>query len=225
MDSAWVYHPWQGGSGPWDSDDGLPLRGNTLLPTPHPERAPTVAAALMLYGDQAYLACRILALSGPALHPEALLSAARAIEHYLKAVLLATRGERPTRTHDLARLARRLGGEFADPEFLALCRRLSRVAAVGRHPDRVLTAWGAPLELLTFLDGFVAHCRRRAGRSPMAFNVIGELLRQETHGDPLLAAAIEAVRRNNRYLAELADPGDGAATAGAAGVTAPAVPD
>jgi hypothetical protein len=73
-------------------------------------------------------------------------------------------------------------------------------------PTRTLTAWGTSLEQLTGLDGFVVRCRRRADRPATAFNVVGELLRQETHGDPVLAAAIEAVRRNNRHLEELADP-------------------
>jgi HEPN domain-containing protein len=202
---GWVSHPWQPGRESWDSHDALPLRADDVLITIHQPSPPVTAEGLMLYADMSYLACRILFLASTTLHAEALYCASQVMEKYMKAILL-TRGAPHRNIHALVPLAERLGGEFTDPEFLTLCARLQNFAVAGRYPDHRLAAWSYPLALLTFLDSFVVRCRRLANRPAASFNVIRAPLAQETQGNPVMEAAIRAVRDNNRYLATLVDP-------------------
>jgi HEPN domain len=159
------------------------------------------------YGDIAYLSCRILMLASMAVHPEALYCASQTIEKYMKAILISRAESVRGRGHDLVRLSRALQGEFLDSQFVLICERLAPFEEAGRYPDNTVPAWEYDLSLLTFLDGFVVHARAAAGMSPGCINLVKYLLTQDASGNPVLAAAVQAVREQNRHIAELLTPG------------------
>jgi HEPN domain-containing protein len=133
------------------------------------------------YADQAYVAARMIGLTDQDVHLASLYFMGQAMELYLKALLLhrleaddmarafgfppANAPALPDpelKTHDLVMLAQGVGQdhpEFLDPEFIALCERLTAFQEAGRYPDHWVQRWVLSLSRVTFLDSFVAHCR------------------------------------------------------------------
>jgi HEPN domain-containing protein len=175
----------------------------------HTERKhePTVPD-LVAYADVSYLAARILLLSSEAVHHEALYCVGQTTEKYLKAVWLVMAGSPAPAGHDLSLLALQLAEtyselpEFGDSELIKLCEHLQPFEEAGRYPDHRLDAWEFNPELLTFLDGFVGHCRTLIIRlrGPLPFDYVEALLGQPVGTNPVMAAAVTAVRDNHRYL-------------------------
>jgi hypothetical protein len=191
----------------WGETEERPLDATYLAGLERTERSAPSVVGMVAYGDIAWVACRVLMLSSRYTHPEALYCAGQTIEKYLKALLLArgqpiteTRGRREFPTHDLPLLASRLGGEFADPEFLQLCRTLQPFEIAGRYPDHDLDRWEHDLALLTFLDGFVARCRALIDPGLPALPEIVPAMFAERPGNPAMRGAQEAVADNNGLL-------------------------
>jgi HEPN domain-containing protein len=177
-------------------------------------RQPSVAD-LVFYADVAYAPARVLTQASEAVHAEALYCVGQTIEKYLKAVWLAKSGSQATTGHDLSLLALTLAETyadltaFADPEFVMLCEHLQPFEEAGRYPDHKLDGWGFDPELLTFLDGFVAHCKRLLTDLgvPNSDTAIAQTLRQPGASNPVMAAATRAVAEHNRYLLGLLGKG------------------
>jgi len=144
-----------------------PLTADAVLEPTEGDKIEQTPEGLIEYADQAYVALRLLMIASEATHPGALYHAGQVVEKYLKAVLLSRRwtvkdvskAAKP-RGHNLVGLAEAAGEEFADGEFIELCRRLMLFETAGRYPDHDLMAWEYSLELLTVIDDFVVHCRR-----------------------------------------------------------------
>jgi HEPN domain-containing protein len=140
-------------------------------------------------------------------HPEALYCAAQTIEKYLKAILVARTGN-PHRDqrHDLVKLAHAVAAqapEFAAQEFIGLCKQLQPFAIAGRYPDSNYAEWSFSLELLTFLDGFVAHCRHLIDLPPDLPDALNWMLRDELRlfaSNEVMRAARVAVTDNNHLF-------------------------
>jgi HEPN domain-containing protein len=192
----WDYFSWE-----IHEPSRLRLRADDILKThPAPARNTSTVESFVNYADTAYLSCRVLMLASMFTHAEALYCAAQTLEKYMKALLLQRDGAVPVFAHNLAKYAKVLGDEFVASEFLEVCERLSPMAEAGRYPDHKLQGWGHPIELLAFLDSFVSHCRDLLSLPTGTRNIINELLNQEPNGNPVMAAAITAVRDKNHFL-------------------------
>ena len=184
---------------------------------------PTVEG-LVAYADSAYLSCRILMIASTAVHFEALYCAAQTIEKYMKAILLHDLGVtdymvlgvpdasnhvvKVRGTHDLLLLAKAVASqesheEFGDPEFQALCTVVTPLEVAGRYPDNKISEIQYDLSFLTFLDGYVVHCRELLSVGPNAVNLVKRLLLPTAHENPVMQAARLAVRDNNRHIEQL----------------------
>ncbi|MBK7782031.1 MAG: HEPN domain-containing protein [Ardenticatenia bacterium] len=201
MAFTWTYVPWQAS----EPVQPRPLDPDVLLHVfPRPKPNPS-AADWAFFADVSYLSCRILMLSSQATHFEALYCAGQTIEKYMKAIWRHRAGATARTNHALVVLAELLAltypdlDEFADSSFLETCRRLEPFDVGGRYPDTTLGGRAHSLELLTFLDGFVAHCRDLLGLDPAApINLVASVLGQGGHS--IMLAASEAVREENHYL-------------------------
>jgi HEPN domain-containing protein len=200
-------HRWQSPPGvgtPRTTDEVRALRKAQHTERKHEPKVPDLVA----YADVSYLAARILLLSSEAVHHEALYCVGKTIEKYLKAVWLAKAGSPAKTGHDLSLLALQLAEtyselpEFGDPELIKLCEHLQPFEEAGRYPDHRLDAWEFTPELLTFLDGFVGHCRTLIIQlqGPLPFDYVEALLGQPVGTNPVMTAAVTAVRDNHRTL-------------------------
>ena len=214
--SEWSYYPWQMPSGPL-VDSPVPLRCEDLLGIEKSSVNEATAQGMVYYADMSYLCCRILMISSRAVHPAALYMAGQTIEKYLKAIIIDRRRRPPDQdgvlrrwgrdSHDLTKLARRAGTPFnLDQEFLKLCELLTQFNIAGRYPDNELANWTFGLNLVAFLDAFVARCREELHMPSHTPNLIAALLMQNCGGNPVMEAAIRALRDQNWHLNELVDP-------------------
>jgi excisionase family DNA binding protein len=226
----WGYRPWAGPN----AGNIQPLLADEILDRrlldedlPGSKKSPTfTVAGMVLYAEQAYLACRILMLANRALHLEALYCAGQAVEKYMKAIRARDAMDAAvaagTRTdldpldksiydpekdgHRLCVIAEKLAptyGEFAQTEFLKVCERLDSFEVAGRYPDhKVKTHWHA-LNLLTFLDEFVVHCRELLGLIPMSHDFIRDLLNIGGPVNVVQLAAARAILERNERVREL----------------------
>jgi hypothetical protein len=207
----WTYYPWL---------SAIPrhLRFDELLETqPSSSKRGDWLPDFIQYADMSYLACRILMISSTTVHPAALYMAGQTIEKYMKAVLLRL-GQKVPHTHNLTRLAGKVchaladagNGEgasmFADAEFLNLCEHLARFDIAGRYQPEGIAGWRYSLNLLSFLDEFVVRCRGMIGIASNTSNIVGALLQQNTKDNTVMAAAVTAVRDNNRHIDALMNP-------------------
>jgi HEPN domain-containing protein len=211
----WSFREWGKSRSP--KDNPIELHADALLwPLVGAAKEPSVEG-FMEYADQAYIGCRVLMLASEAVHPAALFLAGQVLEKYMKAILLsrgrtfkqvmaAARAPKELRIangHYLEGLANGIGDEFADKEFIEVCRRLQPFETAGRYPDHSLDGWMYTLQLLTFLDEFVLHGRELIGRHPM-HNYVREVAEQDTYPNPVMAAAVAALRDQNRQIDVLA---------------------
>ncbi|MGI8551275.1 MAG: HEPN domain-containing protein [Dehalococcoidia bacterium] len=159
---------------------------------------------LVFYADKAYAACRILMLSSRELHFEALYCAQQTMEKYMKALLLSA-GRKVGKHHCLEQFAGEVKEdhpEFGDGEYVELCRRIEHFEVAGRYPDHNLDRWEYELELLTFLDEFVFHCRELLRIRSMSPNTLADLLAGAPE-NKVMAAAKVALRERNARLESL----------------------
>ena len=201
----WTYYPWALPGGP-PVTAPVALNWHDLVITQPSNARPTpTLQGMMQYADMSYLSCRILMLSSTAVHPVALYMAGQTIEKYLKAVLL-TRQPHVPRTHKLTKLAAQAGAPFANQEFLQMCQHLEIFDIAGRYDDHALAGWKYSLNLLAFLDAFVARCREILQVPSHTPNLVEELQTQHSGDNPVMAAAVVALRDNNRHLHQLLHP-------------------
>jgi HEPN domain-containing protein len=197
----WTHYPWED---PSLSPAAKPLVANDIFQSQvAPRKHPATVEGLVDYADSAYLSCRILMISSTLVHNEALYCAAQTFEKYMKAILLQRNQNIRPYKHDLVKLANALGDEFSDPEFLQVCERLSPFEEAGRYPDHLVDRWSYPIEFLAFLDSFVAHCRDLLRLPAGTRTAIASLLAQDPQGNPVMRAAITAIRDKNHFLSQL----------------------
>jgi hypothetical protein len=201
----WSYYPWTVRGGP-PVEAPVALKCEKLIIT-RPAKSARVPKlqGMIQYADMSYLSCRILMISSTVVHPVALYMAGQTIEKYLKAVLLAQQKPMP-RTHKLTELAGQAGVPFTSQEFVKLCQHLERFDIAGRYDDHALAGWIYSLDLLAFLDGFVVRCREIVQMPSDTPNRVANLQGQDSGDNPVMAAAVTALRDKNRHLDELVDP-------------------
>jgi HEPN domain-containing protein len=213
QEARWTYYPWQTSAAVQLKFDDLVITQPSSL-----ERGDWLPD-FIVYADMSYLACRILMISSITVHPAALYMASQTIEKYMKALLLSVGQTEVPRTHNLTTLASRvcsaiansgadqaIGDLFSEGEFLKLCEQLKKFDIAGRYPPQGLAGWRYSLNLLTFLDEFVARCRALIGIAHNTPNTIANLLTQETADNLVMAAAVAAVRDNNHHVDVLLSP-------------------
>lgn len=201
----WSYYPWSvPGAPPVHSP--VALKCEDLIIT-QPAKSPRVPElqGMIRYADMSYLSCRILMISSEVVHPVALYMAGQTIEKYLKAVLL-TQKKPIGRHHNLTKLAGQAGAPFASQEFVKVCEHLKGFDIAGRYHDHALGPWQHSLNLLALLDAFVIRCRQIVQMPSDTPNVIGQLQTQDSGDNPVMAAAVIALREHNRHLHELVHP-------------------
>jgi len=203
----WTYHFWWEHRG--EVDQPRPLQADHIV-TVHllEQRSEPIVDDWLRFMEIAYMSCRVLMIGSSFLHPEGFYCAAQTIERGMKAIMMHRGLNRPKgkHGHDLKELATILGGEFSDPQFIELCRRLTVFQEAGRYPDSDLSHFVYPLTILTFLDGFVVRCRELCGKPRGSRSSTADAIAIGRQGHEVQQAAAVAICDKNRFLVDLGVP-------------------